>query len=131
MSKAIKTVRKFNQHYKSFSFSELQTAEDEYLESVIELDANGNVLLESKFDADGELEEKNSYQYESHGKLAEHILLFAAEDVTEKRIMTRDDKGRLLEEIKYYGDDSGERTTYVYNEKDQLTERKQLDEEGE
>ncbi len=131
MSNAIKTVRKFNQHYKSFSFSELQTAEDEFLESVIELDANGNIVSESKFDADGELEEKNSYQYESHGKLAEHILLFAAEDVTEKRILTRDDKGKLLEEIKYYGDDSGERTTYVYNEKDQLTERKQFDEEGE
>lgn len=131
MSQAIKTVRKFNQHYKSFSFSELQTAEEEFLESVIELDANGNILSESKFDADGDLEEKNSYQYESHGKLAEHILLFAAEDVTEKRILTRDDKGRLLEEIKYYGDDSGERTAYTYNDKDQLTERKQYDEEGE
>jgi hypothetical protein len=131
MSKAIKEIRKFNQHYRSFSFSELQTAEEEFLESIIELDANGNVLSESKFDADGGLEEKNSYQYESHGKLSEHILLFAAEDVTEKRVMTRDDKGILLAEIKYYGDDSGERTTYTYDEKNQLTERKQYDEEGE
>jgi YD repeat-containing protein len=131
MSKAIKTVRRFSEHYKSFSFSELQTAEEEFLESVIEIDANGNVLVESKFDSDGELEEKNSYQYESHGKLIEHVLLYAAEDVTEKRILKRDDKGKLLEEIKYYGDDSGERTTYSYDEKENLVERKQYDEEGE
>src|SRR5690348_9494453 len=127
MSKAIKIIRKFNQHYKSFSFSELQTAEEEYLESVIDLDASGNVLSESKFDPDGELEEKNSYQYETHGKLSEHVLLYAAENVTEKRVLKRDDKGKLIEEIKYYGNDSGERATYLYDEKENLIERKQFD----
>lgn len=132
MTKAIKTIRRFNQHYKQFGFSDAQLkAEEEFLETVIDFDANGNVITESKFDSAGQLEEKNSYQYESHGKPVEHTILFAAEDMTEKRMFTRDDKGRLLEEIKYYGDDSGERTTYVYDDKDQLTERKYYDEEGE
>jgi YD repeat-containing protein len=131
MAKAIRTIRKFNQLYKSFSFSDFEPkAEEEFLESIIELDANGNVLLESKFESSGELEEKNTFSYESHGKLAEHVLLYAAEDVTEKRMLNRDEKGRLLEEIKYYGDDSGERTTYVYDDKDNLIERKYYDEEG-
>ena len=131
MSKAIKTVRKFNQDYKSFNFSGIQNKEEEFLESVIELDAQGNPLVESKFDEAGQLEEKNTYGYESNGKLTEHTLLFAAEDVTEKKILNRDEKGRLLEEIKYYGSDSGERTTYLYDSKDNLIERKYFDEEGE
>lgn len=131
MSNAIKTIRKFNQHYRTFNFSEIQSnADDEFLESQIELDAAGNTLVESKFDEGGQLEEKNSYAYGSHGKLTEHSLLYAAEDVTEKRILNRDDKGRLVEEIKYYGADSGERTTYVYDEKDHLIERSYFDEEG-
>ncbi|MCX6290278.1 MAG: hypothetical protein NT126_00765 [Bacteroidetes bacterium] len=132
MAKQIKTIKRYNQHYKTFRFTDGQPeAEEEFLESVIEMDASGNVLMESKFDSSGELEEKNSYSYESHGKVTEHILLFAMEDMTEKRLFRRDDKGRLLEEIKYYGDDSGERTTFVYDEKDQLIERKYYDEEGE
>jgi YD repeat-containing protein len=131
MPKTIKTIRKFSQHYRTFSFSEMQpNADQEFLESVIELDPSANVLVESKFDSEGELEEKNTFAYESHGKVIEHVLLYAVEDVTEKRVMKRDEKGRLLEEIKYYGDDSGERTTYVYDEKDNLIERKQYDEEG-
>jgi len=131
MGKAIKTIRRFNQHYKIFSFSDdVPDMEEEFLESVIEMNAEGLVTSESKFDSGGQLEEKNSYRYESHGKLAEHVLLYAAEDMTEKRVMNRDDKGRLLEEIKYYGDDSGERVTYVYDEKDNLVERKYYDEEA-
>ncbi len=129
---AIKTVRRFNQHYKTFNFSNAELkADEEFLETVIELDAAGNVLVESKFDQNNQLEERNSYQYESHGKLTEHSLLYAAEDVTEKRVLKRNDKGKLLEEIKYYGDDSGERTTYLYDDKDNLLERKYYDEEGE
>ena len=131
MAKAIKTIRKFNQLYKSFNFSEIQKGvEDEFLESLIELDSAGNTLHDSKFDERGQLEEKNTFVYGSHGKLTEHSLLYAAEDVTEKRILNRDEKGRLAEEIKYYGGDSGERTAYLYDEKDRVCERKYFDEEG-
>ena len=41
------------------------------------------------------------------------------------------DELKKLEEIKYYGSDSGERTTYVYDDKDNIIERKYFDEEGE
>ncbi len=132
MAEKIKTIRRFNQRYKTFSFSELMTkADEEYLEAVIEMDENGNVLVESKFDNQGELEERNTLRYSPEGKLLEHVLLFALEDVTEKRVLNRDDKGRLLEEIKYYGDDSGEKTTYEYNEKDLVSAIIEYDEEGE
>ncbi|HRH65335.1 MAG TPA: hypothetical protein PLU53_03480 [Bacteroidia bacterium] len=131
MSAKIKTVRKFTQRYKNYSFSELMNkADEEYLELVVEMDHQGNILSESKFDKEGELEEKNSYRYSPVGKLEEHILLYAIDDVTERRVFKRDEKGRLLDEVKYYGDDAGERTEYAYDAKDNIIEIKRYDEEG-
>jgi YD repeat-containing protein len=131
MSKKIKSVRRFNHHFKSFTFSDArEMAEQEYLESLLEYDASGNIITEIKYSDDGEMEDKNSYTYDSNGKLIEHVLLYAVEDVTEKRILKRDEKGRLIEEVKLYGDDEGERTTYSYDENDNLVERNYFDEEG-
>jgi hypothetical protein len=132
MTKKIKRIKKYNRPFKPFSFGNAEeVGEEEYLESDIELDENGNTLVEIKFSDDGEMEEKNSFRYNQEGKLLEHILLYAVEDVTEKRMLTRNEKGLLLSEVKYYGDDSGERTDYSYDEKDNLIERKYYDEEGE
>jgi len=130
-SKKVKSVRKYNRYFKSFSFSNTQeVAQEEHLESHIELDDQGNAVLEEKYDSTGELEEKNSFIFNKDGKLLEHTLLYAVDDVTEKRTLKRDDKGRLTEETKFYGDDSGEKTTYAYDDKDNLTERTYYDEEG-
>lgn len=131
MTKQIKTIRRFNQLYRNFSFSELMAkAEEEFLESVTEMDPHGNVLEESKFDATGELEERNTYRFGPHGKLDEHVLFYAVEDVTERRVMIRNEQGLLQEEIRYYGDDTGERLVYSYGDKDLLSTLKRYDEEG-
>ena len=62
MSAQIKTVRRFTQRYKNYSFSELMNkADEEFLELVVEMDSTGNILMKSKFDNEGELEERNSY----------------------------------------------------------------------
>ena len=127
----IKSVKRYNRYFKTFNFSNTQEiAEEEHLESNTTLDESGNTLLEEKFNVDGELEERNTYTYNPQGKLMEHSLLYAVEDVTEKRILKRDDKGRLIVETKYYGDESGEHTEYVYDEKGEPIERKNYDEEG-
>lgn len=131
MPQKIRNIRRFNRYFKTFNFSNTQEiAEEEHLESNIELDTNGNTLSEEKFAADGELEERNSYVYNTEGKLLEHTLLYAAEDATEKRVLKRDEGGKLLIETKYYGDDSGEHTEYVYDEKGEPIERRNYDEEG-
>lgn len=131
VSSRIKTVRRFYQQYKSLSFSELmRKADEEYLAYVAEMDEKGQLIRESKFDADGELEERNDYRYSSGGKLTEHVLLYAVDDVTERRVLRRDDRDLLLEEMKMYGDDTGERSTYSYDTEGKLTEIVHYDEEG-
>lgn len=131
MPQKIKNIKRYNRYFKTFNFSNTQEiAEEEHLESNVELNENGDMLLEEKFTSDGELEERNSYVYNEKGKLLEHELLYAAEDATEKRVLKRDDDGKLLVETKYYGGDAGEHTEYVYNEKGEPVERKNFDEEG-
>lgn len=132
MSDNIKTIRRFNQQYKSFSFSELmKKADDEYLELVVEMDSQGNVVRESKFSPDGELEERSEYVYSKGGKLLEHTLLYAIDDVTERKAYTRDDQDRLLSEVKLYGEDAGERMEYHYGAGDKVNAIVRHDEEGE
>lgn len=131
MEKAIKTVRRFNQQYRTLSFSELmKKADEEYLEIVVQMDKDGRPVEESKFDSQGELEERNQYSYSAGGKLTEHILLYALDDVTERRVLTRGSKDLLLEEVKHYGDDTGERIEYMYDEKDRIKTVIRHDEEG-
>ncbi len=131
MAQKIKNIKRYNRYFKTFNFSDTQEAAgEEHLEAHLVLDEKGNTIFEEKFDADGELEEKNSFVFSGEGKLMEHTLLYAVEDVTERRILKRDEKGRLIEETKFYGDDSGEKITYVYDDKDNPTERTYYDEEG-
>ncbi len=132
MTKKVKSIRRFNQNYKNFSFSDLTSrADEEFLELTLLFDEAGNTTEEVKYMKDGQVEEKNSYEYNNVGKLLSHTLLYAVDDVTEKRVLTRDDKGHLLTETKYYGSDSGERTDYEYNDKNNVTAIIRYDEEGE
>ena len=131
MSNKIKNIRRFNQQFQALSFSELmRTADAEYLEFVAELDEQGNPLLETKFDADGQLEERNEFSYDGNGKLIAHTLFYAVDDVSEKRQLKRDDKGRVIEEVKIYGEDTGERMQYAYDELGRVCSIVRYDEEG-
>jgi hypothetical protein len=131
MAGKIKSIKRFNQNYKNFSFAAPgELAEREYLDLIVKLDEKGNVIEEAKYSADETLEEKNSYSFNDQGKLMSHMLFYALDNVTEKRVLTRNAEGLLVEEIKYYGDDAGERTTYGYNEKNLVTRIERFDEEG-
>ena len=131
MSKKIKSVKRFNQNYRNFNFSDMTSrADEEFLEFEFVMDENGNTIEEIKYTADSQLEEKNTYAYYPNGKLHSHILLYAVEDVSQKRILTRNEKGNLISEEKYYGDDSGEKTVYEYDNKDNIVVIINYDEEG-
>lgn len=131
MTKKIKSIKRFNQNYKNFSFSDLTNrAEEEFIEFIIRMDDNGNAIEESKFSSDGTLEEKNSFEYDSNNKLIGHTLFYALDDMTEKRLLTRNEKGQLLSETKYYGSESGEKTQYEYNDKGNISAILIFDEDG-
>ncbi len=132
MSKKIKSIKKFNQNYKNFNFSDLTShADEEYLELAIQMNEGGNPTEEIKYTPEGILEEKNSYEFDANGKLLGHTLLYAIDNMTEKRVLTRNEKGFLISEVKYYGTDAGEKTAYEINDKDVISAIIHYDEDGE
>ena len=131
MSKKIKSINRFNQNYKNFSFSDLTSRADiEYLELTLQFNNSGNLIEEIKYTTDSILEEKNNYEFDDKGKLISHTLLYAIDNVTEKKVLKRNEKGLLVTEVKYYGSDSGESTHYEYNDKDNVTAIVLYDEEN-
>src|SRR3954471_6116590 len=101
----IKLIKRYKTLFKNFNFTSSTPEEgDEFLEAIVSLNENGLVICEDKFDIDNELEEKAEYEYDGNGKVVSQTLLYALDDVMEKKIFKRDEKGNLLSEVKLYGE---------------------------
>jgi hypothetical protein len=111
-------------------FGEANSHEKEYLSLQTIYDEKGNVVEEKKLNQDGETEEINTFSYNDESKLMEHVMHMLMDDVKEVLKNTRDEKGRLIKEQKFYGSEPGEATSYVYNDKGSIIEINQTDEEG-
>lgn len=119
--KTYKTIKRYNQNFKNFNFSDLSPiADNEYLEMIIEFDSVGKVLSEIKYQQNGELEEENNYKYDVNEKLIEHHFYYVMDDARETVVMTRNEKGKLISEVKFYGTDQGARIEFEYDNEDRV-----------
>jgi len=107
------------------------TPESEFLLQEILFNEKGNVVVDSKYDQDGELEERHSYAYNQQGSLIDHTVEMPLDDVVEKFVHERNEADQLAIVTKFYGDESGERTVYVYNENNLPIEITYYDADGE
>ena len=119
--KTYKTIKRYNQNFKNFNFSDLSPiADNEYLEMIIEFDSVGKVLSEIKYQQNGELEEENNYKYDVNEKLIEHHFYYVMDDARETVVMSRNEKGKLISEVKFYGTDQGARIEFEYDNEDRV-----------
>ena len=105
--------------------------ESEFLLQEILFNEKGNVVVDSKYDQEGELEERHSYTYNQKGSLIDHTVEMPLDDVVEKFVHERNELDQLTVVTKFYGDESGERTVYVYNENNLPIEITYYDADGE
>jgi hypothetical protein len=80
---------------------------------------------------DDERREVHHYTYDANNKLIIHHIEIEEEGVSEQFEYTRDDKGRITEEIKFYGEDPGERILYSYGATDNPVSIERFDADGE
>lgn len=104
---------------------------EEQLSLTIEYDSESRPLREVKFDLDGEAEEIHSFFYDQHGHLCEHKMELPQDAIYERFITTRNPDGNPLLIIKYYGEDSGEKTEYTYGSHTQPLKIVRYDADGE
>lgn len=105
--------------------------ESEFLLQEVEYDEKGNVIVDSKYNSDGELEERHSYTSNQNDSLVSHAVEMPLDDVVERFKYDRNESDQLIRVTKYYGNDEGERTEYVCNENNLPIEITYYDADGE
>ncbi len=131
MSEKIKSIKKYSFQFGQRSFGNWSEVEDEpVLSSVTNYDEQGRIEEEIKFDADGEIEERHHYTYDTNGKVIEYKMEMPLDEVEESTRTTRNEKGFALTVQKFYGDDAGEKRTYTYNHLEEVESIAEFDEEG-
>lgn len=127
----IKSIKRHTFEHKLLNFGEEGMHQTEYLSLVSAYDEKGNLVEEQKLNPGNEVEEIHTFNYNENGKLMSHVMQLVMDEATETLQNHRDEKGRIVKEVKLYGNDPGETTSYVYDDKDQVIEIHKTDEEGE
>jgi len=125
----VKSIKKYTTRFKKMAFGGVP--DEEVLASHTFFDEKGNLVAEEKIDEDDGILEINKYLYDDSGKMVRHNLIMEAEGISEMYEFNRDEKNRLLSEIKYYGEDPGEKTEYSYSTHDQPVTIARYDADGE
>lgn len=124
----IKSIKKFTSHSKKLSFGGGE--EQEYLSSHSVFNAEGWLLEEWKSEEESG-KEHHRFEYNPQGQLLLHLMEMTDDGISETMQYTRDERGRIVSERKFYGDDPGEEIVFTYLEHDQPVKIQKSDADGE
>ena len=103
----VRTRKKYTLKSPAAGFN--KSASDEFLETESHFDENGNLVRELKYEPDNTGCEILEFEYNDKGELTRQRMSAEGEsEIEETIVFERDDKGRLVKEVKYYGTDEGE-----------------------
>ena len=94
-------------------------------------DEKNRLILERRYDNEGNLEAITSYQYDESGNIIEQSEIDASGEFAQKLTFLYDTTGKLVEKDIYYVDESFDREIYHYNSDNQLVEIELINSEGE
>ncbi|MBP6513064.1 MAG: hypothetical protein KA347_10370 [Bacteroidia bacterium] len=128
----MKAIRKYSTPIKSLlrsvteqdAIPEVLTQEEEYNDKNL-------LVLEKKYNMDGEIEEVHSFTYDEQGRLLNHLLEIPEDGISERFVTSHNADGNPTLIVKYYGDDEGEKTEYVYGTNAQVVKIMRYDADGE
>jgi YD repeat-containing protein len=95
-----------------------------------EMSKDGELLLEIEYDADGNELQKTQHTLNDQGKIVKHEL-YNEGQLAEEIIYEYDEKGRIIREVRKFEDGFPLTTNFIYNDKDQVIEKRIDDDEGE
>lgn len=125
-------IKKITETKIDYKLLDLKAAEniDGYTSLIIEKDPNGNIIKETQFHSNGEIEVEHIYQYNAANYLVQEIVNYVDDDFEELTSFEYDEKGNLSKKIKHFIHGLDE-TIYKYNEKNQLIEKRYEDPDSE
>ncbi len=131
MKKKIKstTIRRTNAP--ATGSAELSKATSSYTYSHITYTADGQLLTETRYNEDGEVEEKYENKFDEEGRLIEELTYLDGDEIAAHKTYERDNEGQVTKAFKHYLD--GEKDTIHYKRDDEgrLIEKATIDSYGE
>lgn len=94
-------------------------------------DSHGNILLQETFFSNGKVNEISAYEYDANGRLVNEKCRYGDADHSEQKTYFRNEDGLITKELKYFAEGSFDTITYHYNDQQQLTLKKTINDEQE
>jgi hypothetical protein len=85
----------------------------------------------TSYNPDGSVEHIYKYQYNDDGKVVDELLFEADNEITQHRSMEYNAEGQLAKESIFYLDGSADELLYTYDPKGRLLSRRSIDSDGE
>lgn len=124
-------VKRYSTPLASILRQSIQEDAAEELTLEAQYDSRGLILREWKLPHGETSAEHHTYTYNEQGQLLEHHLEIPDDGIEERFVTKRNEKGKATEITKFYADDPGERTTYIYDSNDDVAEITAYDADGE
>ena len=89
--------------------------------------ADEQLLTETRFNEEGEVEEKYENKYDEEGRLIEELTYLEGEEVAAHKTYERDDKGQVIKAFKHYQDGEKDTIHYKRDNEGRLIEKATID----
>ncbi|MEI7597117.1 MAG: hypothetical protein WCK02_15320 [Bacteroidota bacterium] len=119
--------------YNKYFFEDIDNIEGKegFLEKKIELDEAGNIVTESYFQESGEVDHKIQRVFNANNQLVEEFVFYADDEIAEKLIVHRNDKGQIIKKEKEYAEGEASVSNLKYDDNNNLISKVTLDLDGE
>jgi len=131
MNKKIKSITLFKYDFINQKRSGEESDEKGNKFSYTELDEKGNLLVEIKYNPQGEVEEKYLYTFDNQGNLTEEISYLSDDEIAEHKTYEYEPEGKLMKAFKHYADGSKDIILYDYDIHGNLSSKTTTDSENE
>lgn len=125
---------KYVKSYRANNISDLKESEireREFDYQHTELDESGLPVQVITFNPDGTVEHSYKYAYNSEGRVIDELLLEADDEIAEHRSMEYNTEGQLVKEYIHYLDGTADVLNYTYDQQGRLLSKRSIDSEGE
>ena len=127
--KAVTRMKKYSGSLKNLRNKE--QGNEEVLSLEIIYFPDGRTKEEMRYNKNGVVEEQHEFIYDAENRMILHNWSMPLDEVEQAEKIERDEKGRVVREVKLYYGEEGDSAMYSYDEKGRVASIKFTDEEGE
>jgi YD repeat-containing protein len=130
MTKKIKSIAVYKyDHQEGIPINEQDDKGYKY--GFTEMNDQGNIILDEKYNATGGIEDKSVHNYNDKGHLIEEFIFMQDDEIADHRTYEPDENGNIIRELKHYADGTTDTIEYKLDEQGQILEKTTTDSDNE